>query len=106
MPRTYATKPNSALRFWKKNKMRPPRVDVAALVRRRLDYVLANVPPSPGARAADRLRYDLARRLHNLQKTLEPAKSQVDCHPGPASPGRAQAQDKSGHDEGENAEQA
>jgi hypothetical protein len=63
-------------------------------------------PESMDARAADRLRYDLARRLHNLQKTLEPGKSQVDCHPGPASPARAQAQDKSGHDEGENAEQA
>jgi hypothetical protein len=50
MPRTYATKPEAALRFWRKHRMRPRRVDVAELIRRRLTYVLADVPPSSGGR--------------------------------------------------------
>jgi hypothetical protein len=48
MPRTYATKPDAALRYWRKHKMRPRRVDVHALVKRRLDYLLAAVPPAAG----------------------------------------------------------
>lgn len=50
MPRTYATKPASAIRFWRKHKMRAPRVDTAALITRRLEYLLEDVPASPGGK--------------------------------------------------------
>ncbi len=36
MPRTYATKPESAVRFWRKRRMRPKQVDVLGVLRRRL----------------------------------------------------------------------
>jgi hypothetical protein len=49
MPRTYSTKPDSAVRFWKKRKMRPARVPVLDAIGRRADYVLAGPPPAvPG----------------------------------------------------------
>jgi len=51
MPRTYATKPNAAVRFWKrKGLITPPRVDVANAVAHRAMHTLAEiVPPSRGA---------------------------------------------------------
>lgn len=64
MPRTYATKPASALRYWKKHDMRPPVVDVLDTISRRAYFSLAQVPPAaPGevrlgdsARQVPRLR--------------------------------------------------
>jgi DNA methylase len=47
MPRTYATKPDAAVKFWQKRQMIPPRVNVLEAVLRRLDYSLAVVPPVP-----------------------------------------------------------
>jgi hypothetical protein len=47
MPRTYATKPGSALKFWKARDMRPPCVPVLDTVLRRIGYTLAVLPPMP-----------------------------------------------------------
>ncbi len=45
MPRTYATKPAAAVRFWKARDLRPPKVDVLDAVKRRTRYSLAELPP-------------------------------------------------------------
>jgi hypothetical protein len=47
MPRTYATKPDAAVRYWKKRDVRPPRVDVLGAIKRRIEYTLNFVPPLP-----------------------------------------------------------
>lgn len=45
MPRTYATKPRAAVRFWKRHGLFESRhVDVLDLVKRRTNYVFAQVP--------------------------------------------------------------
>jgi hypothetical protein len=44
MPRTYATKPDAAVRFWQKRNMQPPYVNVAATVIKRIHYTLVDVP--------------------------------------------------------------
>ncbi len=51
MPRSYATKPSAAVRYWRRsNKTEPPRVDVLNAVKRRAEYSLKTIPPpSKGA---------------------------------------------------------
>jgi hypothetical protein len=50
MPRTYATKPAAAIRFWRKHRHRRRYVDVYAAIQRRAARVLADLPPRrPGA---------------------------------------------------------
>ncbi len=51
MPRTYATKPSAAVRYWRRTqKTEPPRVDVLNAVTRRAEYSLGTMPPpSKGA---------------------------------------------------------
>ncbi|MCL6557891.1 MAG: DNA modification methylase [Firmicutes bacterium] len=44
MPRTYATKPGSAVRYWVKTGLKPPRVDVLDVVARRARYSFARLP--------------------------------------------------------------
>jgi hypothetical protein len=46
MPRTYATKPDGAVRYWKKHSDIAPEVDLVAAVERRVGYTLADQPPS------------------------------------------------------------
>lgn len=49
MPRTYATKPGPALRYWSKNGQVPRRIDVLDAVKRRCEFVLREQPPqTPG----------------------------------------------------------
>ena len=49
MPRTYATKPASAVNFWRQRAKRPRYVEVASAVRRRAEYSLQRMPtPVPG----------------------------------------------------------
>jgi len=49
MPRTYSSKPGSAVRYWKKHDLLPPKVDVLDVVRRRAIHTLSAVPPTtPG----------------------------------------------------------
>lgn len=44
MPRTYATKPDAAVRFWAKRQQRPTKVDVGDVVRRRTEFSFAVLP--------------------------------------------------------------
>lgn len=49
MPRTYATKPAPAVRYWLRHRMLPPRVDVLDVIARRARHVLAELPaPAEG----------------------------------------------------------
>jgi hypothetical protein len=49
MPRTYATKPRPAVRYWRERGLNPPKVDVLDAVSRRAIHVFSRVPPrSPG----------------------------------------------------------
>ncbi|RLB89451.1 MAG: DNA modification methylase [Deltaproteobacteria bacterium] len=45
MPRTYATKPDAAVRFWKERNLLPQYVDVLDAVSRRANFSLAELPP-------------------------------------------------------------
>ncbi|MET7525826.1 DNA methyltransferase [Streptomyces sp900116325] len=45
MPRTYATKPAAAVRFWEKRTMRPVEVPVLDVVARRSAFTLMDLPP-------------------------------------------------------------
>jgi hypothetical protein len=50
MPRTYATKPNGAVSFWKRHDQQPAEVDVLAVIRRHAQLRYANaLPRTPGA---------------------------------------------------------
>ncbi len=46
MPRTYATKPEAAVRFWRRNGLRPDPVDVLSVIRRRAHFTFAQLPPA------------------------------------------------------------
>ncbi len=49
MPRTYSTKPVSAVNFWKKRQMKPPEIDVITAISRRAHFSFKTVPPTtPG----------------------------------------------------------
>jgi hypothetical protein len=45
MPRTFAAKPDYAVRFWRKRRRKPPRVDVQSIVRKRADRALGTEVP-------------------------------------------------------------
>ncbi len=44
MPRTYATKPDAAVRFWRRKGLEPVYVDVPDVIERRARYLLAELP--------------------------------------------------------------
>jgi hypothetical protein len=46
MPRTYSTKPAPAVRYWRKNNLTPPKIDVLTTVSRRARFSFEEVPPS------------------------------------------------------------
>lgn len=49
MPRTYATKPHSAIRYWKKHRLKPKKIDVLDAISRRASFSFAQLPLSvPG----------------------------------------------------------
>jgi hypothetical protein len=50
MPRTYASKPNYAVKFWQARGLRPVRVDTLAVIRRRAERVLSELPPKVSGR--------------------------------------------------------
>jgi hypothetical protein len=63
-PRTFAPKPDYAIGFWKKRRLRPPRVDVLDVIARRAKYLLAEQPTSARGRirrADSRLRSSFGR---------------------------------------------
>ncbi len=43
-PRTFAPKPSYAVNFWKKRKLRPPKVNLVDIVRRRANWYLSDQP--------------------------------------------------------------
>jgi DNA modification methylase len=45
MPRTYATKPGPAIKFWKNKEEKPNYIDLMELVKRRSAYVFSQIPP-------------------------------------------------------------
>src|SRR5262249_4692127 len=45
MPRTYATKPEPAVRFWRRGRMKPPKVDVLEAIKKRAAFSFAELPP-------------------------------------------------------------
>jgi len=49
MPRTYASKPAYAVRFWRERSLEPPRVDLLDLVRRSAPLYFGAMPPRVGA---------------------------------------------------------
>lgn len=50
MPRTYATKPAGAVRYWKRQGLAPAHVDVLDVLSRRAQYLLADAPSAMGGR--------------------------------------------------------
>jgi hypothetical protein len=60
MPRTYATKPASAVRYWQKHDLEPRRISVLELVDRRAKALLSERLPGP---AGEILRRDSRRNL-------------------------------------------
>ena len=54
MPRTYATKPLSAIRFWRRHQLSPTRVPVLGLVKRRAGFYLSYRLPKPSGRILQR----------------------------------------------------
>jgi SAM-dependent methyltransferase len=48
MPRTYASKPEYAVRFWKARDLQPVRIDTLAVIRRRANRLLSALPPRAG----------------------------------------------------------
>src|SRR5215831_10171365 len=49
MPRTYASKPAYAVRYWRMHALDPVRVDTLDVIKRRADHVLNDCPPrTPG----------------------------------------------------------
>jgi hypothetical protein len=45
MPRTYATKPRGAVRYWKRHRFAPVYVDTIELIRRRAYHLFSSTPP-------------------------------------------------------------
>lgn len=50
MPRTYASKPGYAVKFWKTRALQPVRVDTLDVIARRAARLLEAQPPSPGGK--------------------------------------------------------
>jgi hypothetical protein len=63
MPRTYSTKPVSAVRYWRKKKMTPPEIDVLGAIRRRATFSFKEVPESTLGRVVigDSRKFDFRR---------------------------------------------
>jgi len=50
MPRTYASKPAYAMRYWRKHSLSPVRVDTVGVIKRRAERVLSDCPPRTPSR--------------------------------------------------------
>ena len=46
MPRTYATKPAAAVRYWKRKELKPVRIDFVEVVKCRAHHAYGNTPPA------------------------------------------------------------
>ncbi|HBN8202392.1 DNA methyltransferase [Pseudomonas aeruginosa] len=47
MPRTYASKPDYAVRFWRERNLNPPKIDVLRVLRRKIERLVGLEEPSP-----------------------------------------------------------
>ncbi|MEY2472966.1 MAG: hypothetical protein QOK28_2295 [Actinomycetota bacterium] len=75
MPRTYASKPRYAVNYWKKNRLKPTEVDVAALVSRRAEYLFSELPVAVAGevrRGDSTLEISKLRRRYNWTITSPP----------------------------------
>ncbi|AFC53133.1 DNA methylase N-4/N-6 domain protein [Mycobacterium paraintracellulare] len=68
MPRTYASKPGYAVKFWKARALRPVRVDTLDVIARRAARLLEAQPPSSGGRV---YLGDSAEVLKTLRPTFD-----------------------------------
>jgi len=50
MPRTYASKPDYAVKFWQVRELRPVRVNTLTVIRRKAERVLSELPPKVAGR--------------------------------------------------------
>lgn len=51
MPRTFSTKPDYSVKYWKKNSLRPPYVDLVSLISRKTEYIFNNqIPKKSGGK--------------------------------------------------------
>lgn len=50
MPRTYASKPDYAVKFWRARDLKPVRVNTLSVIRRRAERLLTELPPRAGGR--------------------------------------------------------
>ena len=69
MPRTYATQPAGAVRYWKLHDMRPPRIPVLKTLLKRIRYTLAIVPSA--SVAGDVWRGDSREVLPRLKRRFD-----------------------------------
>jgi hypothetical protein len=65
-PRSFAPKPNYAVKFWRERRLKPPKVDVLEVIRRRAERYLAAVPPKVNGYIAlgDSRRLEIPRGVH------------------------------------------
>jgi SAM-dependent methyltransferase len=68
MPRTYASKPAYAVRFWRERDLRPVRVDTLDVVARRAERALRSCPPSVSGQV---VLGDAARRVAAMRQRFE-----------------------------------
>jgi SAM-dependent methyltransferase len=68
MPRTYASKPDYAVRYWRKRNLAPVRVDTLDLVRRKAHRLLDNCPPPLSGRV---LLGDAASTVRQLRNRFD-----------------------------------
>jgi SAM-dependent methyltransferase len=101
MPRTFATKPTSAIRYWRDFGLAAPKVDLMDAVSRRASYVLTEIPAVVKGRAilGDVLEVELTPKMFTHIITSPPYYGMYTYYPdqwlrawflgGPASPSQA-----------------
>jgi SAM-dependent methyltransferase len=68
MPRTYASKPDYAVRYWRRRGLSPDRIDALDVVRRRAQHVLRSCPPRAPGRV---VLGDAARTVAGLRQRFD-----------------------------------
>lgn len=68
MPRTYASKPEYAIRYWQRNNLFPVRVDTMDVIRRKAHRLLDTCPPALPAQV---IRGDAAETVRRLRQRFE-----------------------------------
>jgi hypothetical protein len=71
MPRTYASKPDYAVRFWQARDLRPVRVNTLAVIRRRAERLLSDLTRLVNGRPGTARRSPLAEQRYEYYLKLE-----------------------------------